>query len=120
MKVYQDMLEIAYKLNLPKYFRTDLTKHDKHFLETKNPSRFVWIIYRSGTHIFDLSDPITILELSITHNTIKDIFVKSNLFTDNRNVYWIENGHIEDMSIEEVLDSINDLIYELESIAKRD
>ena len=53
MRAYQEMLDTANMLGLPRHYQTDLTQHDLDYLRTRQPKIFGWVIYDRGTHLVD-------------------------------------------------------------------
>ncbi|GHT54457.1 hypothetical protein FACS189446_4130 [Bacteroidia bacterium] len=55
-ELFQLMELIATNLITTRYI-TDFTVHDKNFIRrTNTKTPFVWLVYYSGTHIYDLTD----------------------------------------------------------------
>ena len=53
---YQAIKSVSDKSQIIKAFHEDLTKHDKKSIEENPDSRFLWFIYRNGTHIYFLDN----------------------------------------------------------------
>lgn len=61
---YELLVQEANRLNLPRIFRSDLTTHDREYLQKHNPRRFVWLLREHGTNLYADVDPYTLLTLS--------------------------------------------------------
>lgn len=54
-EVYERLQEVASLLGWPQAFTTDLTHHDRKFVEAMEPgTSFGWIVYPCGTHLITL------------------------------------------------------------------
>jgi hypothetical protein len=52
MRHYKALLEASHRLQLPRRFRADLTKHDKAFCAAHDEREpFLWLLYNDGTHV---------------------------------------------------------------------
>lgn len=52
MRHYEAIEARAAELGLPRFYRADLTEHDRAALEARDPAEsFGWIVYECGTHL---------------------------------------------------------------------
>lgn len=57
MKAYEALVAESERLGMPRSFKTDLTTHDKAWIERHSDAPFLWCLYEGGTHL--MSSPLS-------------------------------------------------------------
>ena len=84
--LFRRMLDISREMNLPRAFKTDVTKHDRNAVMEMEADRhgggtWYWILRDSGSHFFSVKDT-EVIRSALRQCNVRAVFRIDGVFGD--------------------------------------
>lgn len=74
IELYRTMLDISRELDLPRFFKTDVTKHDRdEVMRMDDGGDYYWVLRDSASHFFS-SDDLCAIRPALRNMTVRAVF----------------------------------------------
>ena len=91
ISLYRKMLDISREMNLPKAYKTDVTKHDKRMVVEMGEGSWYWVLRDCGSHFFS-SDDLGVIRPALTQVNVRAVFLIRCFSADSCSINEIPVG----------------------------